>query len=82
MKTYHYGNYRYFTFPAIDDAKKNDIFATSHTITLIDYPASKAEDRGWNLVGNPYPAYYDMTPGRRMTSSATIVLWLRSQGGR
>jgi hypothetical protein len=55
------GTYCHFTFPAIDDAKKNDIFATSHTITLTDYPASKAEDRGWNLVGNPYPAYYDMS---------------------
>ena len=61
MKTYHRGSYGHFTFPAIDDAKKNDIFATSHTITLTDYPASKAEDRGWNLVGNPYPAYYDMS---------------------
>lgn len=55
------GTYCHFTFPAIDDAKKNDIFATSRTITLTDYPASKAEDRGWNLVGNPYPAYYDMS---------------------
>ena len=55
------GTYCHFTFPAIDDAKKNDIFATSQTINLTDYPASKAEDRGWNLVGNPYPAYYDMS---------------------
>ena len=61
MNTYHRGYYSHFTFPAVDDAKKNDIFATSHTITLTDYPASKAEDRGWNLVGNPYPAYYDMS---------------------
>lgn len=61
MKAYHYGNYRHFTFPAVDDAKKNDIFATSRTITLTDYPAGKAEDRGWNFVGNPYPAYYDMS---------------------
>lgn len=61
MKAYHYGNYRHFTFPAVDDAKKNDIFATSCTITLTDYPAGKAEDRGWNFVGNPYPAYYDMS---------------------
>lgn len=61
MKAYHYGNYKHFTFPAVDDAKKNDIFATSRTITLTDYPAGKAEDRGWNLVGNPYPAYYDMS---------------------
>lgn len=61
MKAYHYGNYRHFTFPAVDDAKKNDIFATSCAITLTDYPAGKAEDRGWNFVGNPYPAYYDMS---------------------
>lgn len=61
MKAYHNGGYRHFTFPAVDDAKKNDIFATSRTITLTDYPAGKAEDRGWNFVGNPYPAYYDMS---------------------
>lgn len=61
MNTYHRGYYSHFTFPAADDARKNDIFATSHTVTLTDYPASKAEDRGWNLIGNPYPAYYDMS---------------------
>lgn len=61
MNTYRRGYYSHFTFPAADDARKNDIFATSLTVTLTDYPASKAEDRGWNLIGNPYPAYYDMS---------------------
>lgn len=36
------------------------LFATTRTITLKDYPSEKAEDRGWNLVGNTFPAYYRM----------------------
>ena len=46
------------TFPA--STVNNDIFATTRTITLKDYPSSKAEDRGWNFVGNTFPAYYCM----------------------
>jgi len=61
MNTRFSGYRRHFTFPALDDAKKNDIFASSHTVTLTNHPAAKAEDRGWNLVGNMYPAYYDMS---------------------
>ena len=46
------------TLPA--STVSNDIFATTRTITLKDYPSQKAEDRGWNMVGNTFPAYYCM----------------------
>lgn len=39
----------------------NDIFAQQRSITLKDYPATKVEDRGWNFVGNTFPAYYQMS---------------------
>ena len=59
--TYNSGTRRLITLPALDNEHRNDIFATSRTITLTDHPSSRAEDRGWNLVGNTYPAYYDMS---------------------
>lgn len=46
------------TFPA--STVSNDIFATARTITLKDYSSSKTENRGWNFVGNTFPAYYCM----------------------
>ncbi len=47
--------------PAVENDRRNGIFATSRTITLKDYPSARSEDRGWNLVGNAYPAFYDMS---------------------
>jgi hypothetical protein len=37
------------------------MFAQQRTITLKDYPATNVEDRGWNMVGNTFPAYYQMS---------------------
>ncbi len=51
--------YLNLTLPA--SGQTNGIFATTRTITLSDYPSDRAADRGWNLVGNTFPAYYDMT---------------------
>ena len=51
--------YLNLTLPA--SGHVNDIFATTRTITLTDYPSENAADRGWNFVGNTFPAYYDMT---------------------
>ena len=46
--------------PAVDNDRRNGIFANDRVITLKDYPSARPEDRGWNLVGNAYPAYYNM----------------------
>lgn len=41
---------------------KNDIFRSgNYTATLGEYPAEFAHNRSWNLVGNPYPCFYDVT---------------------
>lgn len=53
-------------------ANGNGFFATTRNITLKDYPSARAEDRGWNLVGNTYPAYYDMSQSNINTP---YIIW-------
>ena len=48
-------------FRAVDDDNTNDIFTTEGaTLTLKEYAADDTSDRSWNLVGNPYPTYFDI----------------------
>ena len=48
-------------FRAVDDDNANDIFTTEGaTLTLKEYAADDTSDRSWNLVGNPYPTYFDI----------------------
>ncbi len=62
-----------FTIPAVDNAKKNNIFAnTTRTIALQKYPAEFLANSGWNLIGNPFPCYYD---SRYMDFTAPITVW-------
>lgn len=62
-------------FPSRNTTTKNNLFASGNIVVpLEEYQAEFAHNRSWNLVGNPYPSYYDihfledsfMTP---------IVLW-------
>lgn len=48
-------------FPSRNTVTKNRLF-TSHNVVvpLEEYPAEFTHNRSWNLVGNPYPCYYDM----------------------
>lgn len=62
-----------FIVPAMDNANKNLIFANSErSVALADYPAESNNDRSWNLVGNPFPSYYDT---RWMEFTAPITVW-------
>ena len=48
-------------FPSRNTITKNNIFAsTDAEVALEEYPAEFAHNRSWNLVGNPYPCYYNM----------------------
>ena len=50
-----------FTFPAIDDTKKNNIFKTDdQAVELNEYIAEFAHNRSWNFIANPYPSFYEI----------------------
>ena len=61
------------TFPAVDNSNKNRYFAADDVqVPLSKYVAEFSHNRSWNLVGNPYPAYYD---SRLIEHSGPITVW-------
>ncbi len=62
-------------FPSRNVVTKNRLFTSNNVIVpLEEYPAEFAHNRSWNLVGNPYPCYYDMHY-LMDDFTAPIVLW-------
>lgn len=62
-----------FKVKAINNANKNNIFTSNNIdVTLNEYQSEFAHNRGWNLIGNPYPCYYDT---RYMDFTAPITVW-------
>lgn len=65
--------YPMVVFPAQNNTNKNNIFSTSAVeIALKEYQAEFAHNRSWNLIGNPYPCFYDT---RRMQFNAPFTVW-------
>lgn len=51
------GNFR---IPAVDNENKNNLFANStQYVPLREFASTTIADNSWNLVGNPFPCYYD-----------------------
>lgn len=64
-----------FIFPAINNTNKNKVFEhESVVVPLSEYLSEFEHNRSWNLIGNPYPCYYDT---RRMDFTAPITVWNR-----
>ena len=64
-----------FTVPAMNNANKNLIFAnTTRNIPLVEYASNSTSNSSWNLIGNPFPTYYDT---RFMEYTAPITVWDR-----
>lgn len=62
-----------FLVKAVKDASKNNIFtAKDVTVALNEYQSEFMHNRSWNLIGNPYPCYYDT---RFMDFTAPITVW-------
>ena len=62
-----------FVFHAVNNAQKNRIFAWQDVVKpLSTYTSERAHNRSWNLVGNPYPAYYATTA---IEHNGVITVW-------
>ena len=47
--------------PAVGNNARNNIFlAREVSVPLSQSPSEFAQDNNWNLIGNPYPCYYDL----------------------
>ncbi len=61
------------TVRAIDNENKNKVFACDNvTLSLQEHLSEYAHNRSWNLIGNPYPSYYDI---QAMEFDAPITVW-------
>lgn len=66
-------SYNGFTFSAVNNEKKNNIFANDDIeVELTEFSSEFEHNRSWNLIGNPYPTYYDI---RAMKTTAPIIIW-------
>jgi hypothetical protein len=66
-------SYTAFLINAEQTVNKNNIFANNDVELALNYYESEFEhNRSWNLIGNPYPAYYDI---RAMRTSSPITIW-------
>lgn len=63
----------HFLFPAIDNANKNNILASGNLkVGMEEYQSEFAHNRSWNLLGNPYPAFFDT---RFFDYAAPFTVW-------
>ena len=63
---------RFYVKP-VNNANKNNIFAYSDVVTpLAKYPSELANNRSWNLVGNPYPSYFNT---KAIEHNGVITVW-------
>lgn len=68
----------FFQFTALNNGNKNRIFASANQkVAMKEYVAEFAHNRSWNLIGNPYPAYFDT---RYLDFMAPITVWNMSYG--
>lgn len=62
-------------FPSRNTTTKNNLFTSNNIIVPLEEHISEfAHNRSWNLVGNPYPCYYDMHYLQE-DFTTPIVLW-------
>lgn len=68
-------NYEYnnFYIDAMQNANKPLFFRTGDVeVTLEKHHSEYAHDRSWNLIGNPYPCYFDI---HSIETTAPLIVW-------
>ncbi len=65
-------NNGYIALPATEETHNRIFTSTAITTPLNTYASSTSADANWNLVGNPYPCYYDIY---YMDYTAPITVW-------
>ena len=64
--------------PVVESVNRQAIFlSTDRSVTLEENLGEFEHDRSWNLIGNPYPSYYDT---RFLDFTAPITVWNRQVG--
>ena len=67
-------NFVKFTFKALDNENKNNIFKHQDVEQSLEvYPSEYAHNRSWNLVGNPYPSYFNINGN--IEHNGIITVW-------
>ncbi len=67
-------NFVKFTFNALDNENKNNIFKHQDVEQPLEvYPSEYAHNRSWNLVGNPYPSYFNINGN--IEHNGIITVW-------
>ena len=61
-----------YIFCASDDTRNHIFKSHDVTLTLQEHASSVSNDANWNLVGNPYPSFFDIY---YMDYTAPITLW-------
>ncbi len=62
-----------FSVKALNNSNKNNIFRNGDVqVKLNEYASELPHNRSWNLVGNPYPAYFN---SRAMDINAPFTVW-------
>ena len=62
-----------FVVPALNNTQKNLIFSIfTRSIALEEHLSEFAHNRSWNLIGNPFPSFYDI---RFIDFTAPITVW-------
>lgn len=75
LSAYHANKDPELTFTSGNSTTKNNMFRTGDaTVAMTEYAAEFAHNRSWNLVGNPYPCYYDMH-GVEDNFTAPVTVW-------
>lgn len=59
-------------FPATEETHNAIFRSEAITTPLVEYAAEESANAGWNLVGNPYPCFYDIY---YMDFAAPITAW-------